>query len=190
MRAVLVSLVLVSLVASPVLAQSDHAATPEFRPIVGALVPTGDQRDVIEDAPLGGVQFGLELHRDLHLCGTFAYARSEHRALASRNAVNVWQMDVGLEKVSAFSPSNTWRLRPFAGLGAGVRIFDYGNRESKAENCPAVFGALGVETQSHRLALRLEAREYATRFRGIRGGETASVRGDLFAMGSLALHFR
>jgi len=44
----------------------------DSRPFLGANLPTGAQRDALTDAPMFGLQAGLELRPSLHLVATRA----------------------------------------------------------------------------------------------------------------------
>lgn len=157
------------------------AATPELRPFAGALVPTGDQRDVLDDMFLMGVEGGVELAEAFHVVGTFGWAPSKYSKDPS-----LLQYDVGLETFRPFSITPDWQFRPFVGAGLGARTYLLdGDQETNF----AGYGALGAEFQFNVVALRVEARDYVTRFEGIRGGEDAETRNDVAIMGALAVHW-
>ena len=89
--------------------------------------------------------------------------------------------DVGL--------NNRWRFRPFLGLGGGIRTYDLtGTMWSKTY--PSGYRALGSEWQVSRIALRLEARDYLTRFKGLSGNESVSTRNEITISAGLAYHLR
>jgi hypothetical protein len=156
------------------------AATPELRPFAGALVPTGDQRDVLDDMFLMGIEGGVELADAFHLVGTFGWAPSKYSEDPS-----LFQYDVGVETFRAFPMTPDWEIRPFLGAGLGARTYvQSGHQETNF----AGYGALGAEFQLDRVAIRLEARDYMTRFKGIRGDEPADTRNDLAILGALAVH--
>jgi hypothetical protein len=53
----------------------------------------------------------------------------------------------------------------------------------------AGYGALGTELQLARTALRVEARDYVSPFKGLMGGEEAAWRNDVMLAGGFAFHF-
>jgi hypothetical protein len=185
MRAVLIVVGFLLLVPGATQAQS----TPEIRPFVGALIPTGDQRNVINDATLVGGQLALEMNGFLHLVGTFGYAGPNFdQQVATSGHVHIYQYDLGGEMFKDMELSSGWRLRPFFGLGAGLRTYDL--TEAGSENYPAGYGALGSEFQLSRFALRIEARDYLTRFKGLSGNEDAATRNEVALSAGLAYHLR
>lgn len=157
------------------------AATPELRPFAGALVPTGDQRDVLDDMFLMGVEGGVELADAFHLVGTFGWAPSKYSKDPS-----LFQYDVGVETFRPFAMTPEWEIRPFLGAGLGARTYvKSGDQETNL----AGYGAVGAEFQLDRVAVRLEARDYLTRFKGIQGGEPTETRNDVAVLGALAVHW-
>ena len=163
--------------------------TPEIRPFVGALIPTGDQRNVINDAALFGGQLALETNGFLHLVGTFAFAGPNFdQQVSTGGHVHIYQYDLGGEMFKDMELSSAWKLRPFFGLGAGLRTYDLTN--GGTENYPAGFGALGTEFQTSNIALRLEARDYLTQFKGLSGNDAASTRNEVALSAALAFHLR
>ena len=165
---------------------------PEFRLFTAAYVPTGEQSDVLKSALLVGGQAGLELATKLHLVGTFAYARPSPERLTIADKVNFYQYDVGLEMFRAYTASRQddhWTFRPFLGVGAGGRTYDLKDVDAKATTNLAGYGAVGAEMQHLNIAMRLEARDYVSRFKGLTGNDKASTRNDLVLGGGLAFHF-
>jgi hypothetical protein len=168
--------------------------TPEFRPFVGAFVPTGDHADVLKSSMLVGGQVAVEVRSTVHLVGTLAYATPETDGLAIGKDVHLFQYDVGAEffKVVPMSQANDhWTFRPFIGAGLGARTHDvYDRNDLDAQTNLAGYAALGGEIQHQRIALRLEARDYVTRFNGLAGGDAAEARNDLMIAAGLAIHIR
>ena len=163
---------------------------PEFRPFVGAYVPTGDQADALKSAVVIGGQVGVELAEVFHVVGTLAYATPQAKVLTGDGDVHVYQYDVGVEMFRAVPVATHWTFRPFLGAGAGARTHDfYHRRDVDAQTYVAGYGALGAELQHEGIALRLEARDYVTRFKGLFGTEDAEARNDIMVNMGLALHF-
>lgn len=177
------------LVPAAALAQATWMKTPEVRPFVGAWVPTGDQRDDFKDALFTGAQLAFELHQNVHLVGSFGWSPGEYRPMARLNRVDVYQYDVGGEFFSRRDMNADWQFRPFVGLGAGVRTYHLREFDTRSKNYPAGYATVGAEFQLGRGSLRLEGRDYLSRYEGIRGGEAYKTVNDVFAAGSFAIHF-
>lgn len=165
-------------------ASSAAAAVPEMRPFVGAFIPTGAQRDLLNDAFLIGMQGGVELSERVHFLGTFAWSprnKSEDAA--------IYQYDAGVETFRPFQMTQDWQLRPFVGLGLGGRTYADGANDNHKETNFTGYGSLGAEFQLNRLAVRIEGRDYLSRFQGLAGELSAKVRNDVNLMSAVAIHF-
>lgn len=186
MRSVL--LVIAALVAVPMVAQAQ--AIPEVRPFVGALIPTGDQGGVFDVALLGGAQVAVEAADMLHVVGTVGFSGPKFdNAAVSSGHMHIFQIDVGGELFRSVEFNNDWLFRPFLGLGAGVRRYDP-TAAGPSKNYPAGYGSLGAEFQLNRIALRFEARDYLTRFKGLTGNDPASTRNEVALTAGMAFHLR
>jgi hypothetical protein len=75
---------------------------PEIRPLIGAYVPTGDQRDVLDSSMLVGVQRGVEVARRVHLIGTFAWSMSQDPRLLVNDGVNLYRTTRGSRSFTAW----------------------------------------------------------------------------------------
>lgn len=186
MRTLLIALAL--LLSLPIEARAQYK--PEIRPFAGVLVPTGDQRDLLKDAFLAGGQLGVELADRFHVVGTFGFAGPDFdQSVASSGHVHIYQADIGGELFKDMPLDNGWSIRPFLGLGGGVRTYDPTDAGS-SKSYPAGYGALGSEFQVSRVAMRLEARDYLTRFKGLSGNGDVSTRNDVAISLGLAYHLR
>lgn len=166
--------------------------TPEFRLFAGAYVPTGKQADVLKSSMLVGVQSAVELASGVHLLGTLAYTTPRPDRGTIGNDVHMYQYDVGAELFHIYSASDRndhLTFRPFIGAGLGGRTYDFKGVESRAETNLVGYGSLGTELQHARIAARIEARDYLSRFKGLTGTESVSTRNDLVLGGGLAFHF-
>ncbi len=154
----------------------------ELRPYVGAVVPTGAQRDVLTDAVLVGAQLGWHFHDRLAVTGSFGWAPASDRGstlagdplpTGREENVDLFQYDVALEgRLPNLLPSRRWSTRPYAALGVGGRTYNYRDVGSLgAETNVLGFGALGLDVTppSGNLGLRVEARDNVSAFRGLRG---------------------
>jgi hypothetical protein len=164
---------------------------PEVRPFVGAYLPTGDQRDVLKDSALMGMEFAYELPINVHLLGTVGWTPSTDKALTQDNRVNLFQYDVGAELFNSRPMTGDWLFRPFVGLGVGARTYDMTEiRGAKAKTYAAGYGALGSEFQLSNIAIRIEGRDYLSQFKGLAGGADNKTRNDVTLAAALAFHFR
>jgi len=159
----------------------------ELRPYVGAVVPTGAQRDLLKDAVLVGAQLGWQFHRNVAVTGSFGWAPASDRTTAfAGNAntpgglytgreedVDLFQYDVAVEgRLPNVLPSLRWSTRPYAALGVGGRTYNYRDVETVgAETNFVGFGALGLDVipPTGNLGLRIEARDNVSAFKGLRG---------------------
>lgn len=193
-------LMLAVLATMPAVAAAQRAPEPgfspvftptfEIRPFAGVFVPTGSQRDLLNDAAFAGAQLGLEIHPNVTLVGSFAWAPSEDVTRSAANDVDIYQYDVGAELSATRRLGGMWSLRPFVGLGAGGRTYSYRDLELDTQTNFVGYGALGAELQAGRIALRLEGRDYVSAFEGLDGLEASSTRNDLSFAAGIAYHFR
>ena len=154
-------------------AQRVPVATPfEVRPVVGALVPTGAQRDLLKDAVLVGAQASYAVTRHVALLGSFAWAPTEDQTLADQK-VDLFQYELGVEgrapNLTAAAPVVT---RPYASLGVGGRTYDYRDLAGAGAQTNVLgFGAVGVDLAQRDgpIGVRVEARDNVTAFKGLRG---------------------
>jgi hypothetical protein len=164
--------------------------TPELRPFVGASIPTGDQRDLFKDATVFGLQAAVEIQPTFHLLGTFAWVPGVTKYTVAEDKVQIFQYDVGAELGFALPLSPTMTFKPFAGLGAGARTFDYKADELATKTGAVGYGAIGSEIQFDRIGLRCEARDNVFSFRSPMKGVDTKTRNDLRMSFGFAYHFR
>lgn len=147
-------------------AQEKSAVRLELRPFAGLYVPAGSMADDFKSASLIGIQPALELTRNLHLLGTFGWTdgRSKIGALNDDRAT-MWQYDLGFEFNGYSEFGSGWLFRPFVGLGAGARTYEYKSAGVGDRTCTAGYGALGTEFQKLAIALRVESRGYLNCFK-------------------------
>lgn len=189
MRKYLASLAVLAVTVTAAPAQ-ETVMRPEIRPFVGMYVPTGTQRDLFDDAAMYGIQAALELRPSFHLLGTFGYVPGQTKYTTLKNDVQILQYDVGFEFDLVRPLGDTWLFKPFAGLGAGARTYLYDNDALKNRTCAAGYGALGMEFEINRAAIRLEGRDNVFCFRSALPNIKSKTRNDVgFALG-LAYHFR
>ena len=162
---------LAALTALSVLAPRAEAQKPfAIRPNVGVFVPTGDQKDLLDNAVLVGLQASYDITPSFALVGSFGWAPSKDLTLADEK-VDLFQYDLGIEgRLPNLTPSAGISTRPYATLGAGGRTYDYRDlADADAQTNFLGYGALGVDlTQANGpIGLRLEARDNVTAFKGL-----------------------
>jgi hypothetical protein len=141
-------------------------------------------RNDLPNAWFMGGQGGLEMNRNLHLVGTVAWMPNR----TSRD-VSAYAYDAGVESFRPYALGERWEIRPFLGAGLGGRTYvDHGNGDHSETNF-AAYGALGTELQLDRLAMRVEARDYLTRFKGLAGELESETRNDLALVSSFVFHW-
>jgi hypothetical protein len=180
-RASLAATVLAALAAPAAAARAQGAAVGlEFRPFVGAYVPTGEQRDLLEDAVLLGAQASWRVRPALAITGTFGWVPSRDRITPGDQTLDIYQYDVGAElRAVSWLAGGAWDLTPFVGLGAGGRTYDYRELDVDAATNLAGYGAIGGDVGVGAVALRLEVRDYVSRFRPLTGGGDSRTRNDI-----------
>jgi hypothetical protein len=200
-RAVLAALALGGLLVTTASARAqDHVlVTPgtrasssfELRPYAGAYIPTGDQRDLLKDAVLVGAQASWRATRHLAVTGTFGWAPSKDRVTAGDQTLDLYQYDVGAEaRAQSWYNRGSWAFTPFVGLGVGGRTYNYRDLDDvDAKTNVAGYGALGGEVGFGRLGLRLEARDYISRFEPLTGDGDAKTRNDVTLAAGLTVRF-
>jgi hypothetical protein len=162
----------------------------EVRPLVGAFIPTGDQRDALSDAVLVGVQASYRFLKPLAITGTLAWSPSEDRIARGDESVDVFQYDVGVEgRAAAWLRGAGWEFTPFAGLGVGGRTYNYRDLDVDATSNVAGYGALGGEVAFARVGVRVEGRDYLSRFEPLAGGGDADTRNDVTVTAGLTVRF-
>lgn len=148
-------------------------------PFVGAYVPTGDQRDLLEDAVSAGLTASYEVHPYVAVLASFAWAPTKVKALALHDDLDLFQYDLGLEGHYPFPVAVGWSLQPFLGLGAGARTYRFRNLDVSSQTDFAGYVSAGLGLERGPFALRLSVRDYVSAFDGLTGGESSTARNDL-----------
>lgn len=162
---------------------SPRDKTWEFRIPSGSLITTGDLRHEIKNAQSSAVQVSWYARPQLAIIGTFSWARSRDLASAGAPKLDVFTSDVGAEVRSA-ERNREGRLsaRGFVGAGVGVRSYNHRTLDVDAAHNLAAYASVGGEMGIQRIALRLEARDYATGFRPLITGGASNARNDVVVM--------
>jgi len=184
------ALVVAALVGATALSAQGTKIKPEIRPFAGALIPTGDQRNLFLDAPMAGVSAAVELKPSVHVLATFGWVAAQNKYPVAQDNVNIYQYSVGAELGFVKPLGGCWELRPFAGLGFGGRTYAFQGIGLKDQTCFAGYGAVGTEFQIARTALRLEARDNVFCYRSPVPGVSSQTRNDIGLSLGFAYHLR
>jgi len=163
-------------------------SVPEFRPFAGTYIPAGAQRGLLDRAMAVGAQAALEFGRGIHAVAGFSWIPTERRSSTDSHRVEMAQLDLGAEWLTA--GARGWRISPLLGAGVGLRAYRNRDESGPSQANLAGYGAAGLELAGGRVALRLEGRSYLTAFRGLEGGEDTSLRNDATVFIALGYHIR
>jgi outer membrane protein with beta-barrel domain len=160
----------VALAAIPTITtQVEAQTTASIRPTVGVFVPTGDQRDLLKDAILVGIQGSYNLTQNFALTGTFGWSPNKDQLLNDEK-VDLFQYDLGIEgRLNNLTPTASVSTRPYATLGAGARTYHFRDLDADSQTNFLGFGAVGVDLAQANgpIGLRIEARDNVTAFKGL-----------------------
>ncbi|HYG67201.1 MAG TPA: outer membrane beta-barrel protein [Anaeromyxobacteraceae bacterium] len=175
--------------AAPV-ARAQDAAPRQLHvaPLVGAYVPTGDQRDDLEDALLVGLQLSYDVHPYVAVVGTFGWAPTEVKGLAED--LDLFQYDLGVQGQYPVALSNGVTLKPFVGAGLGARTYSFRDLDDvDAETDLAGYFSAGGAVLYRGVEVALTARDYLTDFDGVGAEGDSSTRNDLSLFASVGYAF-
>lgn len=166
--------------------------TVAIRPTVGVFVPTGDQRNLLKDAILVGIQGSYNLTQNFGLTGTFGWSPNKDQLLNDEK-VDLFQYDLGIEgRLNNLTPAASISTRPYATLGAGARTYHFRDIDANSQTNFLGFGAAGVDLAQANgpIGLRIEARDNVTAFKGLQA-ELADrkARNDLQFTAGLTIGF-
>ena len=162
----------------------------EVRPMVGAYVPTGAQRDLLKDAVLVGAQASYSIIPQLAVTGSFGWSPSKDRVTPGDPTLDLYQYDIGAEARGAgWVKGATWEFVPFLGLGVGGRTYHYRDLGVGSTTDVDGYGALGGDLNFGRVGLRVEARDYVSQFKPLTGTGDAKTRNDITLASGLNVRF-
>jgi hypothetical protein len=160
----------------------------ELRPFGGWFTPTGSQSDDFKSSAMFGMQAAVELTHHFHVLGSVGWTDGRSKIAALTNAQTfIWQYDVGAEANSLHEMGYDWLFRPFVGVGAGARTYQYESTGIGNRTCAAGYGSLGTEFQKAAVAFRFETRGYVNCFKQPFTGQNYNRSDAMFAFG-LAYH--
>ncbi len=161
----------------------------DVAPFVGAYIPTGDQRDLLDDAVSVGLTASYDVLPYVAVLGSFSWAPTQVKGLARDNDLDLFQYDVGVEGHYPFAVTGGWTVQPFLGVGAGARTYSLRDLDVDAETDFAGYVAAGLGVQRGPFTLRVSARDYITAFDGLSGNEDATTRNDLGVFAGIGMRF-
>jgi len=170
----------------------DTSATSfEVRFTSGAFVPTGSQRSFLKDAQVSAAQISWVIRPSLAITGTFGWARSRDLGSAAKSKLDAFTTDLGVEtRPARLAVGQAVSFSPFAGVGAGVRTYNYRKLNVGATNNLAGYAAVGGELGIKRVGLRLEVRDYVAGFKPLAGAGKSAQRNDLVMMAGVRFNRR
>jgi hypothetical protein len=168
----------------------DPSVKTELRPFFGMYIPTGDQRDLFDDATMFGLQGALEVKPAFHLLGSFAWVPGQAKYPGAQQDVQILQYDVGMEFNLIREMGESWLLKPFVGLGGGARTYLYEADALNDRTCTSGYGTIGTEFQLNRTAIRLEGRGNVFCFKSPLPNVDSKTRNDVGISLGVAYHFR
>lgn len=175
-------------------AQAPSQASIQVRPLVGALIATGEERSLLKNAVLVGAQASYAFGSNLALVGAFGWSPSKDKTSPVQPKLDLYQYDLGIEgKLSDLTSEAPISTRPYATVGGGARTYDYRNvAGTSAQTNPLGYAALGLDLdhKGGRVGLRLEVRDNVTGFKGLRGElSDRKARNDVQLAGALTFGF-
>ncbi len=157
-RPVLVALSVVVALASALPARAEGLGDRlEIAPFVGAWLPIASGRDEFKDAVLSGIQVVYDLHPNLALVGAFSWAGSGAQRLAGAD-VDMFQFDLGARLQQPIELDTALTLRPFVGLGAGLRTMHFRDSQYTGGDDFVGYASSGVEVGYRAFVLGLTGR--------------------------------
>lgn len=171
----------------------------EIRPVVGAFIPTVDQRNLLTDAVLVGGELGWHFVPSFAVVGAFGWAPTRDQLTGlpgnplftgRQEKIDLFQYDLGLEWRLHYSIPAPWPARPYLGAGAGGRTYSFRHVSTSSQTNLLGYGKLGIDVApaDGLFGLRLEARDNLTRFKGLSGElVNAATRNDLQLTAGLTL---
>lgn len=171
-------------------AQQLDSRTWELRIPSGALIATGAQRNQVKDAQMTGVQLSRQIGSAFAVTGTFGWARSRDLSAIDAPKLDVFTSDVGIETCFEDFAKGPVSFHTFAGIGGGARSYNYRRLDVDATTNLAGYVAAGGEVGAGRVAVRVEARDYATGFKPLIGAGKSVARNDVMIMAALRFNRR
>jgi hypothetical protein len=172
-------LALVVVFETSALAQSVSPSPWEFLISSGSVTPTGGQERAIESGKLTTVQLLRVLTPAVAVTGTFGWARTRSSEYDGAPKLDLFTFDAGTELRSPRWKGRRLSFNSFAGIGIGGRTYHHRDADVSVASHAGGYVSAGGEVGMSRVRVRLEARDYVTRFRPFAGGGDTSLRNDI-----------
>lgn len=173
---------LLSLLCVPAAQAGDLAHPVEVSPFAGAFLPVAGQRAALSSALLLGARASWDLHENVAVVGTVAWARPE----AGGADVDLFQWDIGLQGQAPVALARGWSLEPYAGVGVGTRTYSFVKLDLQTRTDFVFYSGLGVDLRRDHLAVGVTARHQLSAFSPVGASD---ARGDVVLLGSLSWRF-
>jgi hypothetical protein len=181
---------LVALAATPVLAQEQEPARKfQISPYAGAFLPTGDQRDVLDDAFLAGLTLSYDVHPYVAVVGSFGWAGSQQQALTLDEDLDVFQYDLGVQGQYPLAMGKDLTLKPFVGAGVGARTYEFRDLAVDSETDFVGYLSVGANLEYRQFAVGLTMRDYVSDYDGVGREEDSEMRNDIALFASIGVRF-
>jgi hypothetical protein len=182
---------LMALAALPaVAAEPQPAPKLQIAPYVGAFIPTGDQRDVLDDAVLAGLTLSYDVHPYVAVVGSFGWAGSQgQEAFSLDEDLDLFQYDLGVQGQYAFAIGKDLTLKPFVGAGLGSRTYNFRDLDVDSETDFVGYVSGGASLEYRKFAFGLTLRDYISDYDGIGREEGSATRNDMVVVASVGARF-
>lgn len=197
--------------ALPAPAQAQPAGNgPRFAisPEAGAFLPTGNAGQMFAKAAMVGGQLQWSLTHRWAVVAGYSFSPSRDRTTSvisnslytgEHSPLNVSQGDVGVRATFGRPSRDGWGLRPYVGIGGGVRRFAYTDKQNvmllvgkSSANAGLEYGAVGLQLTNpdEPVGLQLQARDDVTQFKGTYGElASATTQNDVMLSAGVAFRF-
>ncbi|MCC6316648.1 MAG: hypothetical protein IT361_03065 [Gemmatimonadaceae bacterium] len=162
-----------------------HATRWEFNLPSGTLIPIGGQGRALKRGDHSAAQLAWRSRPTLAFTTTVGWTRSRDLATPGKRRVDIIMYDIGAEWRRAPLGAGVLTARPFMGVGAGGRTYDYRGIRAHATHTIAAYGAAGTELGDGRLRLRFEVRDYVSGFASPGDQHIGRTRHDALVMAGL-----
>jgi hypothetical protein len=160
----------------------------EFLVPSGTAAPVATKKNAVKRGNLIAVQASYLVRPNLALTSTVGWIRSRDLASAGSPKLDVFTYDLGAEvRAASFALGTRASFKPFAGVGVGVRSYNYRSLPVDATHNPGAYVGVGGELGVCRVRLRLEVRDYVTGFMSLDGHGGSRTRHDVVVMAGVRL---
>jgi hypothetical protein len=134
----------------------------EVAPLAGAWIPLGGSRSDFRTAPLTGVQLSYDLHPAFAVVGAFWWASPSALRLSASTS-DLFEYDLGVRAQHAFDVGRGATVRPFLGIGEGLRTLHLRSSQGGGSTEFAFYSSAGVEVGYRALGAGVTVRHQMSR---------------------------